>query len=155
MSGWAWGADITAPPKPSAQTQILLTTMEEEAKREDERWREVMEHLDLLFARVGDIDRNQQKVESQFAMTNKVIEQMLLDQQLMSKQIDATGKAVAQLTLEQRHPRRGLPTSPTSSETSEEQGFAQHTSGQNTFHNQYRNNRDSQHINQEYFLMIS
>lgn len=43
-----------------------------------------MEHLDLLFARVGDIDKNQQKLDAQVGMTNKVVEQMLLDQQMLA-----------------------------------------------------------------------
>lgn len=78
------GADITAPPKPSTQTQLLLTAMDEATRRDDDRWTEVMEHLDLLFARVGDIDKNQQKLDAQVGMTNKVVEQMLLDQQMLA-----------------------------------------------------------------------
>lgn len=41
----------------------------------------------------------------------------------MAKQIEANGKAVGQLTLNQRHGRDVLPTSPTSSEATVDDGF--------------------------------
>lgn len=106
--------------------------MDKKAQRDDDRWTEVMEHLDLLFARVGDIDRNQQKIESHMNMSNKVVEQMLQDQQMMVKQIEATGKAVAQLTLNQKPPRQDRPSSPTSSETSKDLAFTQSYHGPQT-----------------------
>lgn len=132
----AWGAGTTAPPKPSAQTQILLASMEEDRK-DDEKWVEVMEHLDLLFSRVGDIDNNQQKLEAQAGITTKVIEQMLQDQQMMAKQIEAMGKAVAQLTLNQNN----RPPSPASSDTSEDLRFAQHHARNHTYGAQKRGPR--------------
>lgn len=91
--------------------------MADATKKDDERWETVMENLDLLFARVGEVDKNQQQVEATIDMSTKVIEQMLRDQQLMAKQIEATGQAVAQLTLQQMCAREDQPVSPTSSET--------------------------------------
>lgn len=40
-----------------------------------------MENLDLLFAKVSDMDKNQQKLEASFDMSTRVVEQMLRDQQ--------------------------------------------------------------------------
>lgn len=62
------------PPKPSAQTQLLLSHMEEMGRKEDECWDQVMENLDLLFAKVGEIDANQQKMNTWFDMSTKVME---------------------------------------------------------------------------------
>lgn len=106
----------TAPPKPSAQTQILLATMEERSKKDDEKWDEVMEHLDLLFAKVGNME---QKQEALGGITSKVLDQLLQGQQRMSKQIEANGQAIAKLTLNQNN----SPPSPTSSDTSEDLAY--------------------------------
>lgn len=38
--------------------------MDERDQMDDARWEHVMEHLDLLFAQVGDINTNQQKISS-------------------------------------------------------------------------------------------
>jgi len=46
---------ITAPLKPSKQTQILLDTMAKSADDEKQFMDQVMEHFDLLFTRVNDI----------------------------------------------------------------------------------------------------
>jgi excinuclease UvrABC ATPase subunit len=59
---------------------------------DDERWNSITDNLDLLFAKVGEIERNQQKSEVKFDMSTKVVEQMLKDQQLMAKQIENTGR---------------------------------------------------------------
>jgi len=45
----------TAPPKPSVQTQFVLSAMEQSALRTQERWDQVANNFDLLFARVDDI----------------------------------------------------------------------------------------------------
>lgn len=86
--------------------------MEEKVAKDDAKWDEVMEHLDLLFARVGDIDQHQHKMEARFDLSSKVIQQMLRDQQIMAKQID--------LTLQQTRQWPDPPPNPTSSETSED-----------------------------------
>ncbi|KAF8697376.1 hypothetical protein HU200_035969 [Digitaria exilis] len=98
--------DITAPPKPSVQTQFVLHKMDERMEKDDERWDHVMENMDLLFAQVGEIGSNQQKMQAQITMNTQVLEQMLADQQLLSKQIESTGQAVAKLTLNPRRHRR-------------------------------------------------
>ena len=75
--------------------------MEERARTEDENWGSVMESLDLLFAKVGIVvvEDRQQRMETQFDISTKLLEQMLLDQQTLAKQMESTGNAVAQLTL--------------------------------------------------------
>ena len=75
--------------------------MEDRARQEDERWASVTESLDLLFAKVGSVENRQQKIEAQFDVSTRVLEQMLLDQQTPAKQMESTGNAVTQLTLGQ------------------------------------------------------
>lgn len=55
--------------------------METRNTKEDKRWESIMENLDLLFAKVSDMDKNQQKLEASFDMSTRVVEQMLRDQQ--------------------------------------------------------------------------
>ena len=64
----------TAPPKPSVQTQFVLSAMEQSALHTQERWDQVANNFDLLFARVDDILGTQIKLEAQYDMTTKVIE---------------------------------------------------------------------------------
>lgn len=75
----ALGADTTAPPKPSVQTSFVLAKMEEQAARDDARWDQVTESLDLLFAKVVEIDVNQQKLDTRFDMSTKVLEKLMKD----------------------------------------------------------------------------
>lgn len=90
--------------------------MEEKEQYDDERWREVLEHMDLLFAKVGTVEQNQQKFEARFDLSNGVLEQMLRDQQKLARQMEITGQAMAQLTLHQRDMYESPP-SPKNSET--------------------------------------
>lgn len=74
--------------------------MDEDALREDRRWDRVSENFDMLFSRVEVIGANQHRLEAQMNLGNKVMEQILKDQQLLAKQIEVTGDAVARLTLD-------------------------------------------------------
>ena len=65
-----------APPKPSVQTQFILAKMDDRFQQEDERWTQVNENFDLLFARVASIGINQERLESQMNLGNQVMEQM-------------------------------------------------------------------------------
>ena len=69
--------------------------MEQSALRAQERWDQVADNFDLLFARVDDILGTQIKLEAQYDMTTKVIEQMMKDQQVLAQQVEITGQAVA------------------------------------------------------------
>jgi len=75
--------------------------MEERFTQDDERWEQVNLNFDLLFARVDSMGANQQRMEAQMDLGNKVMEQILHDQQLLAKQIELTGEAVARLNLNQ------------------------------------------------------
>ena len=97
--------------------------MEECARIDEEHWDSVMESLDILFAKVGVVEERQQKMESQFDMSTKLLEQMLLDQQTLAKQMETTGNAVAQLTINQMRHRQDRPPSPASSDSNEDGGF--------------------------------
>lgn len=72
-----------------------------------------MENMDLIFAQIGDLGKTQSKLETQFEMSTKVMEQFMEDQKLMAKQLYITGQAVAQLTLNQDKVRQEEPPSPT------------------------------------------
>lgn len=76
-----------------------------------------MDNLDLLFTQVGEMNTNQQKMQEQVTMNTKVVEQMLQDQQTLTKKIQANGKAITNLTLNQARQRNKQPGSPTSSDT--------------------------------------
>lgn len=115
--------DTTAPIKPSVQTKILLEKMEEKFGRDDDRWDTVMENLDLLFSRVGEIDKGQQRLEAQVGLSGQVMEQMLKDQQHLAKHMDITDQAVAQLTLLQKESPADPSPSPTISEEREPNMF--------------------------------
>jgi hypothetical protein len=82
--------------------------------------------MDILFAKVTEIDAKQQRFDTKVDMSTTVLEQMLKDQQLLSKQIDITGQAVAKLTLSQMNNKPESPPSPASSDTSTEHEFAQY-----------------------------
>lgn len=59
-----------------------------------------MQSLDLLFARVDDIDKTQHRIQLTQELGAKAMEQVIQDQTLLAKQLEATGQAVAKLTLE-------------------------------------------------------
>ena len=48
----------TAPSKPSAQTQLVLEALAMAASKNDDRWDQVQQSLDLLFAQVSTIATN-------------------------------------------------------------------------------------------------
>ena len=52
----------------------------------------------MLFARVESIGVNQDHLESQMNLGNRVMEQILKDQQILDKQIELTGEAVVRIT---------------------------------------------------------
>jgi len=64
-------------------------------QREDARWEHLMESVDLLFAKVGVIDHNQQQLNTQMDLSAQVVERMLRDQEALAKQMELTGQAVA------------------------------------------------------------
>lgn len=67
-------------------------------ERESSRFDHVLESLDLLFAKVGQLDTTQQRMATQMDLGNQVMEQMLKDQQSLSKQVEATGQAIARFS---------------------------------------------------------
>lgn len=72
------------------------------------------EHGPTVFSGWGDECKPAEDVRPIFS--TQVMEQLLADQQLLSKQIDATGQAVAKLTLNRASHSGGRPPSPVSSE---------------------------------------
>lgn len=108
--------------------------MEAQAAKDDARWSHVVDSIDLLFAKVGDIGNNQEKFETQFDMTTKVMEQILKDQQLLAKQQEITGQTVAQLQLKQPLGRTEDPPSPADSDSTVDEPFGnRRTRGQGEF----------------------
>jgi uncharacterized protein involved in exopolysaccharide biosynthesis len=71
--------------------------MEEFADKDEARWEQITENMDILFAKVAEIDAKQQRLDTKVDMSTTVLEQMLKDQQLLTKQIDITGQAVAKV----------------------------------------------------------
>jgi len=92
----------TAPPKPSAQTQFILDAMESFSQREDSHWDQMTESIDLLFARVGNIERVQSQMSAQTDLSAQIMDQVLRDQITLAKQLETTGQTVSRLA--QRFP---------------------------------------------------
>jgi hypothetical protein len=93
---------------------------------DEDRWNLVTDTLDLLSAKVEEIERNQHKEDTKTDVTSKIIDQLLKDQQLMAKQIENTGKTVAQLRLDFMNQTDHQPPSPTDSDTTQDNPFYTH-----------------------------
>jgi ribosomal protein S12 methylthiotransferase accessory factor YcaO len=81
-------------------------------QRRDARWDSMMESIDLLFAKVADVDRVQQQMTTQLDISAQLMDQVLRDQQTLAKQMEITGQVVAQINLNRQqhdpepHPAR-------------------------------------------------
>jgi hypothetical protein len=96
------------------QSQFILTAMAERAakedafrkevhqhdEKEDAHWESIMESLDLLFTRMDDVERTQQKLQINQDAATAALQQVLKDQATLTQQIQATGQAVAKLQLD-------------------------------------------------------
>jgi hypothetical protein len=86
---------ITAPPKPSKQTQILLDNMSRSADEEKSRWDQVMENFDLLFSQMNELGVVQQQVKTQLDIRGAAMDQYSQEQHMIAQQVKANGQAVA------------------------------------------------------------
>jgi hypothetical protein len=89
----------TAPPKPSAQSALLLDAMASSDQHHEDQLRSIMDSLDLLFQRVSDVNTAQQQFKAQLDLNSQAIHQCTTEQQFLSKQVTATGQAVSELQL--------------------------------------------------------
>lgn len=94
--------------------------MDDLERKVDEHWEHVLSSLDLLFAKVAEVEGSQQKASTRVDMATQIMEQLLKDRQLLAKQLETTGQAVARLTLNLKDKQQQEPVSPTSSESSQE-----------------------------------
>ena len=76
--------------------------MESFSQREDSHWDQMTESIDLLFARVGNIERVQSQMSAQIDLSAQIMDQVLRDQITLAKQLETTGQTVSRLT--QRFP---------------------------------------------------
>ncbi|CAN6305637.1 unnamed protein product [Urochloa humidicola] len=76
--------------------------MEAAVQVKRERWDQMTERIDLVFVKMGDMDRTQQQMSVQMSLSAQVFERLVQDQSVLAKQIENRGQAVAHLTLE--HP---------------------------------------------------
>jgi flagellar biosynthesis/type III secretory pathway chaperone len=81
----------------AAKEDVYWQGLERQTTKEEARWSTVMENMDLLFARVEEMDRNQQKLQANQDAATSVLQQVLKDQTSLTQQIHATGQAVAKL----------------------------------------------------------
>ena len=89
--------------------------MEETARQDDAHWEQVMESLDLIFARMTDLGHTQQQLRSQVELTTHAVDTFGKEQQILAQKVDSTAQAVAQIlgdhyTAHERDP--GCPPSP-------------------------------------------
>jgi hypothetical protein len=107
--GASFHLDITAPPKasdpprPSAQTKILLDTMSKRSDEDNSKWDHVMGNFDLLFSQINDMSMVQQSLKAQMDLSSAAVDKYSAEQQMIAQQVKANGQAVAQLTLQQFH----------------------------------------------------
>jgi hypothetical protein len=78
---------ITAPIKPSKQTQILLDQMSKSTEEEKKRWDQVMENFDLLYTRLNDMGITQQELKNQIQLNNTKVDQCSNEQKLIAQQV--------------------------------------------------------------------
>ncbi|CAO2185689.1 unnamed protein product [Urochloa humidicola] len=81
--------------------------MDKLLQKDDGRWDSIMGNMDILFAKVKEIDTGQQRLNTKYNLTTQILEKLLQDQQILHKQIEATGDAVEKLTLAQMVDRQG------------------------------------------------
>lgn len=75
--------------------------MSKSADDEKQFMDQVMEHFDLLFARVNDIGEVQQQMKTQMDIRGAAMDNYTAEQHLIAQQVKANGVAVAQLTMRQ------------------------------------------------------
>ena len=73
-------------------------------QQEDSHWEWMTVSIDLLFARVGDMERVQaqmvgvqNQMTTQLDLSAQIMDQMLRDQATLAKQMDTTGQTVSRL----------------------------------------------------------
>ena len=76
-------AVTTAPPKPSVQTQFVLDAMAHTTSQDDRHWEQVMESLDLIFARMTDIGSTQQQLRAQVELNTQAMHQYGEEHQIL------------------------------------------------------------------------
>jgi hypothetical protein len=64
----------------AAKEDVYWQGLERQTTKEEARWSTVMENMDLLFARVEEMDRNQQKLQANQDVATSVLQQVLKDQ---------------------------------------------------------------------------
>jgi hypothetical protein len=69
-------------------------------QQEKSRWETMEESIDLLFSKVGEIDKTQQQMSNQIDISAQILVSVVKDQVMLAGQLDATGQAVARLTLD-------------------------------------------------------
>lgn len=100
------------------QTKLILDAMQEEAEKKGSKFDQILDSLDLLFARVTDIGLTQQKIRTHLDLNTQVVDQHTAEQQVMAKQIEEKGQAVARLHLNKSHKQDSLPSDSSSSSPS-------------------------------------
>jgi uncharacterized iron-regulated protein len=83
----------TAPLKPSPQTQFILEQMTDHQAR-------VVDRLDRILSKVDALSTHVDQLQVQVHLNTDAVDHVVRDQQTLVAQVDATGKAVAKLTLE-------------------------------------------------------
>ena len=74
--------------------------MEESSRRDEDHWSQVTSSLDLLFARVSEIGASQKELRARLDLTTESMDLYAREQQMIVKQVEATGQAVARLTMD-------------------------------------------------------
>jgi hypothetical protein len=86
-----------AKPKPSVQTEFMLTAMADATKREEERWVKMQVSIDILTSKVDSQGETQQQMAVQIDIATQALTQSVKDRLTLTQQLAATSDMVARL----------------------------------------------------------
>jgi hypothetical protein len=74
----------------AAKEDAFWKEVHQHDEKEDARWESIMESVDLLFTRMDDVERNQQKLQINQDAATAALQQVLKDQATLTQHIQAT-----------------------------------------------------------------
>lgn len=75
--------------------------MAEGATKADAKLDRLMQSVDLLFSKIEDLHITQQQMQVKLDVNSKAVDLSMREQQVLAQQLEATGQAVAKLTVDQ------------------------------------------------------
>jgi hypothetical protein len=132
----------------AAKEDEFWKSVHQQDEKEDARWGNIMDSVDLMFTRMANVERTQHRMQVNQDAATAALQQVLKDQATLSKQIQTTGQAVAKLQMEKKweddSDTSSMDPIPQTPHTRPRQ-YNPHTSGE-TFHNPFHRGNRPTHI---------